>query len=229
MLASGLKMIICDLQAPGQWRQMQTHTSQRLFKQKQASSEFTRKLLSVAKECWPLKAVLVMPNGQQCWSLFFFCLLEDQQEVIPSCYGTLDPGCNQPAVLPMVGLAPTDRAGRGWSGTAAATASTSHSPVTADFPRASRSSCAPPPPPPSPWGRREMPAPCRGWAASFPRRPATGRRAAEDRGRSRAPLCRSRRACVNRPSRSPGRSLAWSKRLSTPSYLRRSKSNWRRS
>lgn len=72
MLVSGLKMIICDLQAPGQWRQMQTHISQRLFKQKQASSEFTRKLLSVAKECWPLKAVLVMPNGQQCWSLCFF-------------------------------------------------------------------------------------------------------------------------------------------------------------
>lgn len=127
----------------------------------------------------------------------------------------------------MIRLPSTDRAGWGWSGTAAATASTPRSPVTADFPRASRSSCAPPQPPLSLLGRRERPAPCRESAASFLTGPATDQRAAEDRGRSRAPLCRSRRACGNRLSRSPGRSLVWSKKLSTLSYLRRSK--WRRS
>lgn len=126
-----------------------------------------------------------------------------------------------PCITPMLSWLSTDRADWSWSGMAAATASIPHAPVTAGFPQASQSSCVPPQPPPSRSGWRERPAPCQESAASFPTGPAIGRRAGEDCGTSRAPLCRSRRACGNRPSHSPGRSLVWSKRLSTLSYLRR--------
>lgn len=128
--------------------------------------------------------------------------------------------CFNPCITLALRWLSTDRADWSWSGTAAATASIPRSPVTAGFPQASQSSCVPPQPPPLRSGRRERPAPCQESAASFPTGPARGRRAGEDCGRSRAPVCRSRRACGNKPSRSPGRSLVWSKRLSTLSYLR---------
>lgn len=129
--------------------------------------------------------------------------------------------CFNPCVPLVLSWLSTDRADWSWSGTAAATASIPRSPVTAGFPRALQSSCVPPQPPPWRSGWHERPAPCQESAASLPTGPAIGRRAAEDCGTSRAPVCRSRCACGNRPSRSPGKSLVWSKRLSTLSYLRR--------
>lgn len=121
----------------------------------------------------------------------------------------------------MVSWLSTDRADQRWSGTAAAMASMPHCLVRADSPQASQSSCVSPQPPPLRLGWREKPALCQESAALFPTDPAIDRRAGADGGMSHAPMCRSRRACGSKPSRSLGRSLGWSKRLSTLSYLRR--------
>ena len=111
----------------------------------------------------------------------------------------------------------TDITVQSWSSMAAARASRSHSLQITGSPRASPISGASPRPPPSPprWTRR--PARCRPSGAWSPTGPWIGRRAAGDRDRSRIPPCKSR--LCGRTSWSSARSLAWSKRLSTRSYL----------